>query len=141
MASRNCLSEYILEDMFGFHFERAGVAQMSTPVIASVDHGVVAAVKRVLMDRDTYAMRWGYGPRASEKKKMILGGLLDKKGRPNENTPKEWLKTEGFLPKLTGEPQTPQAPTPPAVKAEREEQPAATETDEATQNGVTQKVL
>ncbi|KAL8429343.1 hypothetical protein ACSSS7_006643 [Eimeria intestinalis] len=93
-----------------------GIAQMPTAVIASVDHGVVAAVKRVLMDRDTYAMRWGYGPRASEKKKMILGGLLDKKGRPNENTPKEWLKTEGYLPKLTGEPQ---ALT--AVKTEREE--------------------
>lgn len=113
-----------------------GVAQMSTPVIASVDHGVVAAVKRVLMDRDTYAMRWGYGPRASEKKKMILGGLLDKKGRPNENTPKEWLKTEGFLPKLTGEPQT---PAPPAVKVEQEEQPATTEADESTQNGASEK--
>lgn len=107
-----------------------GVAQMPTPVIASVDHGVVAAVKRVLMDRDTYAMRWGYGPRASEKKKMILGGLLDKKGRPNENTPKEWLKTEGFLPKLTGEPQAA------AVKSEREEAPAK---EEAEQNGITEK--
>ncbi|CDJ43388.1 centromere/microtubule binding protein, putative [Eimeria tenella] len=112
-----------------------GIAQMSTPVIASVDHGIVAAVKRVLMDRDTYAMRWGYGPRASEKKKMILGGLLDKKGRPNENTPKEWLKTEGFLPKLTGEPE---APAENAVKSEREE--GAPECEEGTaQNGVTEK--
>lgn len=77
---------------------------MPTAVIASVDHGVVASIKRVLMDRDTYSTRWGYGPRASEKKKMILEGLLDKKGRPNEKTPKEWLKSEGFVPKLTGEP-------------------------------------
>ena len=122
------------------HFERIGVAQMSTPVIASVDHGVVAAVKRVLMDRDTYAMRWGYGPRASEKKKMILGGLLDKKGRPNENTPKEWLKTEGFLPKLTGEPLIPQKPAL-HVKGEKEEQPEATGGEETTQNGVTEKVI
>lgn len=107
---------------------------MSTPVIASVDHGVVAAVKRVLMDRDTYAMRWGYGPRASEKKKMILGGLLDKKGRPNENTPKEWLKTEGYLPKLTGEPL--KAPAC-AIKSEPEERSVAPE-EEA--NGVVEKV-
>ncbi|KAL8444307.1 hypothetical protein Emag_005568 [Eimeria magna] len=106
-----------------------GIAQMPTAVIASVDHGVVAAVKRVLMDRDTYSMRWGYGPRASEKKKMILGGLLDKKGRPNENTPKEWLKTEGYLPKLTGEPQAPAAP---AVKAEREDATANGHEEETT---------
>ncbi|PFH37121.1 rRNA pseudouridine synthase [Besnoitia besnoiti] len=79
-----------------------GVAQMTSSVIASVDHGVVATIKRVLMDRDTYDMRWGYGPRASEKKKMILAGLLDKKGKPNEKTPATWLKSEGYLPKLCG---------------------------------------
>lgn len=73
----------------------SGVAQMTSSVIASVDHGVVATIKRVLMDRDTYDMRWGYGPRATEKKKMILSGLLDKKGKPNEKTPASWLKTEG----------------------------------------------
>ncbi|KAL8454140.1 hypothetical protein Emed_000512 [Eimeria media] len=106
-----------------------GIAQMPTAVIASVDHGVVAAVKRVLMDRDTYAMRWGYGPRASEKKKMILGGLLDKKGRPNENTPKEWLKTEGYLPKLTGEPQAANATK---VKTEREETTENAQEEETT---------
>lgn len=49
-----------------------GIAQMTTAVIASVDHGVVAIIKRVVMERDTYNLRWGYGPRASEKKKMIV---------------------------------------------------------------------
>lgn len=49
-----------------------GIAQMTTAVIASVDHGVVAVIKRVVMERDTYNLRWGYGPRASEKKKLIV---------------------------------------------------------------------
>ncbi|XP_055389110.1 putative H/ACA ribonucleoprotein complex subunit 4 [Condylostylus longicornis] len=79
-----------------------GIAQMTTAVIASVDHGIVAIIKRVVMERDTYNLRWGYGPRASEKKKMIVAGLLDKKGKPNEKTPKSWLQSEGFLPTLTG---------------------------------------
>eukprot|EP00920_Eleutheroschizon_duboscqi_P042755 GHVT01101963.1.p1 GENE.GHVT01101963.1~~GHVT01101963.1.p1 ORF type:complete len:328 (+),score=75.24 GHVT01101963.1:324-1307(+) len=80
-----------------------GIAQMSTSVIVTVDHGVVALIKRVVMDRDTYNMRWGYGPRASEKKKLILAGHLDKKGKPNELTPKSWLLGAGYLPALTGE--------------------------------------
>merc|ERR1712194_743706 len=33
-----------------------GIAQMTTSVIASVDHGVVAVIKRVIMERDTYNM-------------------------------------------------------------------------------------
>eukprot|EP01066_Platyproteum_vivax_P012097 Platyproteum_vivax@DN5495_c0_g1_i2.p1 len=81
-----------------------GIAQMATAVIASVDHGCVAIIKRVLMDRDTYNMRWGFGPRAQEKKKLILAGQLDKHGKPNELTPKSWLMGEGaYLPTLTGE--------------------------------------
>jgi H/ACA ribonucleoprotein complex subunit 4 len=39
------------------------VAQMTTAVIASVDHGVVAVIKRVVMERDTYKVRWGMGTR------------------------------------------------------------------------------
>jgi len=78
------------------------IAQMTTAVVASVDHGTVAVIKRVIMERDTYQARWGFGPRASEKKKLILGGQLDKHGKPNENTPRSWLLHEGFLPKLTG---------------------------------------
>jgi len=77
-----------------------GIAQMPTAVIATVDHGVVSIIKRVIMDRDTYNMRWGYGPRASEKKKLVLEGKLDKHGKPNEKTPKSWIIAEGFTPKL-----------------------------------------
>ncbi|OII76699.1 H ACA ribonucleoprotein complex subunit 4 [Cryptosporidium andersoni] len=80
-----------------------GIAQMTTAVIATVDHGVVAVIKRVIMERDTYDLRWGYGPRASEKKKLILGGKLDKYGKPNEQTPKSWLNSEGYLPQLIGD--------------------------------------
>merc|ERR1719263_2247240 len=83
-----------------------GIAQMTTAVMSSVDHGVVAIIKRVVMERDTYNMRWGFGPRASDKKKLILAGKLDEKGRPNEKTPKAWLLGQGrwsYLPQLKGE--------------------------------------
>lgn len=68
------------------------IAQMTTATIASCDHGIVAKIKRVIMDRDTYPRKWGLGPKASVKKGMIQQGLLDKYGKPNENTPSDWLK-------------------------------------------------
>merc|ERR1719287_29096 len=83
-----------------------GIAQMTTAVIASVDHGVVAVIKRVIMERDTYNMRWGFGPRSSDKKKLILAGKLTEKGRPNEKTPCAWLLGQGrwsYLPKMNAE--------------------------------------
>jgi H/ACA ribonucleoprotein complex subunit 4 len=67
-------------------------AQMTTAVMATCDHGVVAKIKRVIMERDTYPRKWGLGPRASLKKKMIADGKLDKYGKPNENTPVDWTK-------------------------------------------------
>ncbi|KAJ8440115.1 hypothetical protein Cgig2_003440 [Carnegiea gigantea] len=69
-----------------------GIAEMTTAVMATCDHGVVAKIKRVIMDRDTYPRKWGLGPRASMKKKLIAEGKLDKHGKPNENTPVEWLR-------------------------------------------------
>ncbi|KAK4784258.1 hypothetical protein SAY86_018626 [Trapa natans] len=69
-----------------------GIAEMTTAVIATCDHGVVAKIKRVVMDRDTYPRKWGLGPRATMKKKLIAEGKLDKRGKPNENTPQEWLR-------------------------------------------------
>ena len=45
-----------------------GIAQMSTVEISSCDHGVVAKVKRCIMERDLYPRRWGLGPVAIEKK-------------------------------------------------------------------------
>lgn len=47
------------------------IAQLTTAEIASCDHGTVAKTKRVIMDRETYPRRWGYGPRASQKKFLI----------------------------------------------------------------------
>jgi len=67
-----------------------GIAQMTTATMASCDHGIVAKIKRVVMERDLYPKKWGLGPKASVKKDMIKQGLLDKYGKPNENTPKNW---------------------------------------------------
>lgn len=68
------------------------IALMSTAEMATCDHGVVAKVKRVIMERDTYPRRWGLGPKAQERKKLIKSGLLDKYGRKTESTPETWKK-------------------------------------------------
>ncbi|KZT74760.1 putative rRNA pseudouridine synthase [Daedalea quercina L-15889] len=69
------------------------IAQMSTVELATCDHGVVAKVKRCIMERDTYPRRWGLGPKALEKKKMIKDGKLGKFGEKIEGvTPAEWSK-------------------------------------------------
>ena len=59
-----------------------GLAQMTTAVMSSCDHGVVCSIKRVIMERDSYPRRWGLGPKALEKKQLIKDGKLDKYGRP-----------------------------------------------------------
>merc|ERR1719387_3326973 len=74
-----------------------GIAQMTTSVMATVDHGVVAKIKRVIMDRDTYPRRWGLGPVAQKKKGMIKAGTLDKHGRPNAATPASWAAEQPAL--------------------------------------------
>lgn len=66
------------------------LAKMTTATMASCDHGVVAKIKRVIMERDTYPRKWGLGPKATFKKDMIKKGSLDKYGKPNENTPANW---------------------------------------------------
>ena len=71
-----------------------GIAQMTTAVMATVDHGVVATIKRVIMERDTYPRRWGLGKVAQKKKSMIKDGSLDKYGRPNDKTPANWDKEQ-----------------------------------------------
>lgn len=65
-------------------------AEMSSSQMATHEHGIVARLKRVIMDRDTYPRRWGVGAIATKKKAMISGGLLDKYGRPNSTTPSDW---------------------------------------------------
>ncbi|XP_025079580.1 H/ACA ribonucleoprotein complex subunit 4-like [Pomacea canaliculata] len=71
-----------------------GIALMTTAVIATCDHGAVAKIKRVIMERDTYPRRWGLGPKACQvkqiKRLMIEKGQLTKDGKPNEKTPPNW---------------------------------------------------
>lgn len=67
-----------------------GIAQMSVVELGTCDHGVVAKVKRCIMQRDLYPRSWGKGPVAVEKKKLKSEGKLDKHGRANENTPAQW---------------------------------------------------
>ncbi|TEB39253.1 putative rRNA pseudouridine synthase [Coprinellus micaceus] len=69
------------------------IAQMSTVELATCDHGVVAKVKRCIMERDTYPRRWGLGPVAVQKKKLIKDGKLTKHGEKIDGvTPAEWSK-------------------------------------------------
>lgn len=67
------------------------IAQMTTAVMATCDHGIVAKIKRVIMERDAYPRRWGLGPMAQRKKGLIKEGKLDKHGKPNSSTPKDFL--------------------------------------------------
>merc|ERR1711964_277378 len=92
-----------------------GIAQMSTVELSTCDHGVVAKVKRCIMERDLYPRRWGLGPVALEKKKMKADGKLDKYGRANEATPAKWnneykdfnAPLEGSAPAVIAAPETP----------------------------------
>lgn len=47
---------------------------MTTAVISTCDHGVVAKIKRVIMERDTYPRKWGLGPkvRITEKPHALV---------------------------------------------------------------------
>lgn len=70
------------------------IAQMSTVDLSTCDHGVVAKVKRCIMERDTYPRRWGLGPKAMEKKKLVKDGKLDKHGHQIQGvTPEAWSKS------------------------------------------------
>lgn len=91
------------------------VALMTTAVISTCDHGVVAKIKRVIMERDTYPRKWGLGPKASQKKMMIQKGLLDKHGKPNGSTPQDW-KNQYVDYSVSKEPDSGDAP----VKRKRE---------------------
>jgi len=68
------------------------IALMTTSTIASCDHGVIAKIKRVVMERDLYPRKWGLGPTATLKKKLMKDGLLDEKGKANDKTPADWFK-------------------------------------------------
>ncbi|XP_035212582.1 H/ACA ribonucleoprotein complex subunit CBF5-like [Stegodyphus dumicola] len=117
------------------------IALMTTSTICSCDHGIVAKIKRVVMERDTYPRKWGLGPKASLKKKMIQEGLLDKYGNPNEKTPADWseifkdgiVKTEPTSP-------TPQIkkekPDDSISEAQKKQVPSAEESDDSSEEEV-----
>ena len=69
-----------------------GVAKMSSEEMEKWDHGIAAILKRLIMDRDTYVSAWGKGAIGMEKKRMIQAGTLDQRGKPNDKTPKDWLR-------------------------------------------------
>merc|ERR1711865_993268 len=67
-----------------------GIAEMTTAVMGTVDHGVVAKIKRCIMERDTYPRKWGLGPMAQQKKKLIADGKLTKHGKVTADTPADY---------------------------------------------------
>jgi len=101
--------------------------------MATCSHGVVAKVKRCIMERDLYPRRWGLGPVASEKKKLKTDGKLDKFGRPNEATPATWTQKYTDLnpaPPAEGEAAETVAATPKkADKAEGKAEPESAKAD------------
>lgn len=104
-----------------------GIAQMSTVELTTCDHGVVAKVKRCIMERDLYPRRWGLGPIALEKKKLKSAGKLDKYGRANEATPAKWKSEyKDYNAPLDGTEEQPAAAAPseaPASAPEEAESP------------------
>jgi H/ACA ribonucleoprotein complex subunit 4 len=117
-----------------------GIAQMTTAVMATCDHGVVAKIKRVIMERDTYPRRWGLGPMAQRKKGLIKEGKLDKHGKPNEKTPKDFL--EGYK-SMEGAAKAPtlgganggSTTTPAKIKSEEAKPDSPTAMDEDSNSG------
>lgn len=96
-----------------------GIAQMTTSVLATVDHGVVCKIKRVIMDRDTYPRRWGLGPVALKKKGLVKEGKLGKYGQITENTPADYIAaTAGSSKKAPAS--TPNSPMEVALPSEDE---------------------
>ena len=113
-------------------------AQMTTPQLATVEYGVAAKVKRVVMERNTYPKRWGLGPTAQKKKKMVLAGELTKHGSHNDKTSKEWKdnyqsfdKTETHAKPDLPVPARPVAPPGAAVKEEGEKKKKKRERSES----------
>jgi len=104
------------------------IAQMSTVELATCDHGVVAKVKRCIMERDTYPRRWGLGPVALQKKKMVKDGKLGKHGEKVEGvTPAEWSRD--YVDYNRDEPSS--VPPPATPKAEPQVGPSTTPAAEA----------
>lgn len=101
---------------------------MTTALIATCDHGCVAKIKRVIMDRDMYPKKWGLGPYAQKKKDFIKEGKLDKFGNPNDQTPDIWKQIfENDDKKIQIVEHTEKTAKPKVVEIEEEEEDAKPE--------------
>ena len=62
-----------------------GIALMTTGTMATCDHGIAAKIKRVVMERDTYPRKWGFGPVVSvDRTRVSLVGCLSSVGFEEE---------------------------------------------------------
>lgn len=113
------------------------IAQMSAADLSSCSHGVVAKVKRCIMERDTYPRRWGLGPKALQKKKMVKDGKLDKHGKAIPGvTPSSWTTSYVDL-SVTGDTDT--IPTQRAQEHDVESEVATTAVLEEVEEDVSEK--
>lgn len=49
-----------------------GYSYLTSSTMKTCDHGTIAKIKRVLMERDLYPRKWGLGPHAQARKKNIV---------------------------------------------------------------------
>ncbi|KAF2238700.1 putative rRNA pseudouridine synthase [Viridothelium virens] len=75
--------------------------------VLNAGHGLVATLKRVIMDREMYHKRWGMGKMSQAKKQMKEMGQLDQYGRVNEKTPVQLAR---LIENASGPPSTPSLP-------------------------------
>ncbi|KAL9090144.1 MAG: hypothetical protein Q9165_005424 [Trypethelium subeluteriae] len=75
--------------------------------IMQAGHGLVATLKRVIMDREVYSKKWGLGKMSQAKKYMKDIGQLDRHGRINEKTPAELAR---LIENVASSPSTPSLP-------------------------------
>merc|ERR1711935_32661 len=107
-----------------------GIAEMTTAVMGTVDHGVVAKIKRCIMERDTYPRKWGLGPMAQQKKKLIADGKLTKHGKVTGDTPADYANLhtdQKVVEKDDTETAVDAAEEAPTKKRKAEESPAESE--------------
>lgn len=83
--------------------------------------------------------RWGLGPFAQKKKQLVAEGKLDKHGRPNENTPKEYLRAleapAGEATPAAAKPEAMEEGTPAAEETPKKKKKKKAEDGEAAEDG------
>ncbi|CAD7689204.1 unnamed protein product [Nyctereutes procyonoides] len=74
------------------------VALMTTAMISAYDHGIVAKIKGVIMEQDTYPRKWGLGPKGVAKVVKKEKKKKDKKTRAvlERKKKKKEIKWKGF---------------------------------------------